>query len=170
MHVMIKDVLSNTKTAKLLAGGLALLLLLEWGLGVREVRRLDRLTEPRDKPNIKISEPVRQAKQHQALHVDFFGEYVPHALGDVGVERSKLNASIIGILYSSDENASQVLIEVPGHANKVFNLGDTIPGGAVIKRIAPEGILLMRGGLMESLSLPKNELNFAPPPQPMIER
>jgi len=170
VHVTIKDLLSNTKTPKLLAGALALLLVLEWGLGVREARRLDHVTEPRDPPIVKTSEPVKQAKQHKAEHVDFFGEYVPHAVGDVGVERSKMNASVIGILYSSDENASQVLIEVPGHADKVFSVGDTIPGGAIIKRIAPEGILLMRGGAMESLSLPKKELNFAPPPQPMGER
>ena len=167
MHVNIKHLLSNTKTPKVIAGGLALLLVLEWGLGVREARRLDHVTEPHELPVLNVSEPVKQNKQHEAVRVDFFGEYLPHAIGDVGVERSKLNASIMGILYSSDEETSQVLIEVPGHADKVFRLGDTIPGGAIIKRIAPEGILLMRGGVMESLSLPKNELNFAPPPQPM---
>lgn len=170
MHVIIKDLLSNIKTPKLLAGGLVLLLVLEWGLGVREARRLDQVTEPHNPPILKTVDPVKHVKQHKAEHVDFFGEYVPHSVGDVGVERSKMNASVIGILYSSDEGASQVLIEVPGHANKVFSVGDTIPGGAVIKRIAPEGILLMRGGVMESLSLPKKELNFAPPPQPMGER
>ena len=170
MHVSIKNVLLNTKTPKVLAGGLALLLMLEWGLGVREARRLEQVTEPREAPVLKAEEPVKHTMQHGALNVPFFGDYVPHAVGDVGVERSKLNASIIGILYSSDEQASQVLIEIPGHADKVFKVEDTIPGGAIIKRITPEGILLMRDGIMESLSLPNKELIFAPPPQPMGQR
>ena len=51
----------------------------------------------------------------------------------------------------------------------MFRVGDTIPGDAVIKRIMPDGVLLMREGVMESLSLPKNELIFEPPPKPMGE-
>ena len=170
MHVNIKNIVLNTKTPKILAGVLAFVLLLEWGLGVREARQLEQTTEPITPPVVKKSEPVKHVKQHDAVGVNFFGEYVPHAVGDTGVERSKLNASIIGILYSSDEKASQVLMIVQGHADTVFRVGDTIPGGAVIKRITPEGILLMRGGAMESLSLPKQELRFAPPPQPMNMR
>ncbi|MDF1684224.1 MAG: type II secretion system protein N [Legionellaceae bacterium] len=170
MHVIIKDVLLNTKTPKILAGGLALLLVLEWGVGVHDARQLEHVTEPRNPPHVKIAEPVKQPKQHKAVHVDLFGTYTPDGVEGGGIEQSKLNASIIGILYSSDEKASQVLLDVPGHANQVFSVGDTIPGGAKIKRITPEGILLMRSGKMESLSLPKKKLDFAPPPQPMGER
>jgi len=170
VHVIIKDVLLNTKTPKVLAGSLALLLVLEWGFGVHDARQLEQVTEPRNPPSVKITEPVKQAKQHKAVHVDLFGAYTPDGVEGIGIEQSKLNASIIGILYSSHEQSSQVLLEVPGHENQVFSVGDTIPGGAMIKRITPESIILMRGEVMESLSLPKNTLNFAPPPQPMGER
>ncbi|MDF1827599.1 MAG: type II secretion system protein N [Legionellaceae bacterium] len=167
---MIKEVLSNTNTPKILALILGLLLVLAWGLGVRDARQLDRVTEPHTKPIVNIAEPVKQPKQHKAAHVELFGMYTPDGIEGLGIEQSKLNASILGILYSSNEQSSQVLLEVPGHENKVFNVGDTIPGGAKIKRITPEGILLMRNGAMESLSLPKKTLDFAPPPQPMGER
>jgi len=170
IHVYLKDVLLHAKTPKILAGVLASVLILEWGLGMREARRLDQVTEPPAPQVVKTSEPVKQLKQHDAVRVDLFGEYVPHGLGDTGVQRSKSNASIIGILFSSDEQASQVLIEVSGHNDKVFKLGDKIPGGAIIKRITPDGILLMRDGVVESLSLPQDELLFAPPSQPMGER
>lgn len=170
MYVNIKNILLDTKTPKILAVFLVLLLLLEWGLGIYEARQLDDKVESLAPPVVKKIEPIKQVKQHDAVGVNFFGEYVPHAVGDTGVERSKLNASIIGILYSSDEQASQVLMIIPGHADTVFSVGDTIPGGAVIKRITPEGILLMRSGIIESLSLPQQELRFAPPPQPMNMR
>ena len=170
VHVKIKNFVLNTKTPKILAGTLALLLVFEWGLGVRTARQLERVTEPRELPILKAPEPVKHVKQHQAVRVDFFGKYTPHAVVNAGGERSKINVSIIGILYASDENASQVLIDVPGHDNKVFKVGDTLPGGAMIKRISPEGIVVMRGESMENLSLPTNQLNFAPPLQPMVKR
>jgi len=170
VHVIIKNVLLNTKTPKVLAGGLALLLVFEWGLGVRDARQLERATEPSDPPRVKIAEPVKQVKQHKAERVDFFGEYTPDGVGNVGVLSSNVKASISGILYSSDEKSSQVLLDIPGHIDNVFKVGDAIPGGAIIKRIKPEGIILMRGEVMESLSLPKNTLNFDPPAQPMGER
>lgn len=170
MHVIIKNVLSNTKTPQVLAAVLGLLLVLEWGLGVREARQLDRVTEPRNPPHVNIAQPLKQPKQHKAAHVELFGMYTPDGIEGIGIEQSKLNAFILGILYSSNEQSSQVLLEVPGHENKVFSVGDTIPGGAVIKRITPEDIILMRGGVMERLSLPKKALDFAPLPQPMGER
>ncbi|NCT57833.1 MAG: hypothetical protein GW760_09030 [Legionella sp.] len=167
---MIKDVLSHANTPKILALALGFLLVLTWGLGVREAYQLDRVTEPHHQPIVNIAEPVKQPKQHKAAQVALFGMYTPDGLEGMGIEQSHVNASILGILYSSNEKSSQVLLEVPGHENKVFNVGDTIPGGAVIKRITPEGVIFMRGGVMERLSLPKNKLDFAPPEQPMGER
>ena len=55
------------------------------------------------------------------------------------------------------------MLELPDHQVKSFGVGDSLPGGGVIKRITPEGILIMREGVIESLSLPKNELFFSMP-------
>jgi general secretion pathway protein C len=148
---------------KLLAGFLLALIVLEWINSIRVSVSLDKLTTPLKTPVLNKSFAEKEMKEPPAIHINFFGDYVPNDVGAAGVKRSSLNISVVGILFASDETSSHVMLELPGHQVKVFGVGDEIPGGAVIKRITPEGILLMHDGVMESLSLPKNELLFSPP-------
>ena len=148
---------------KLLAGFLFALIVLEWISGIRASMSLDALTTPSKAPVLKKSFAAKEMKEPSAIQINFFGDYVPNDVGAAGVKRSALNISVVGILFASDEKSSHVMLELPGHQVKVFAVGDKVPGGAVIKRITPDGILLMRDGGVESLSLPKNELLFSPP-------
>ena len=148
---------------KSLAGFLLALIVLEWISGIRATESLDKLTTPLKAPVLNKSFVVKEIKEPPALQINFFGDYVPNDVGASGVKRSSLNISVVGILFSTDEKSSHVMLELPGHQVKLFAVGDKVLGGAVIKRITPDGILLMHDGVMESLSLPKNELLFSPP-------
>ena len=142
-------------------------IVLEWGYAVRDVRRLDVATDLMNQAShVKPVPVLKPVIKHAAVDALFFGAYVPDDVDALGVERSSLNISVIGIMYSSDTRESQVMLDVSGD-EKSFHVGDKIPGGAVIKRITPEGVLLLRGGKVESLSLPQHELHFAPQPKPL---
>ena len=111
---------------------------------------------------IKRAESTEQNLKN-ALLLPIFGEYVPNNLKDLEIKRSNLNLKLVGILFSKEEAHSQVIIKALGEREQTYKIGDTVPGGAVIKRITVDGLLLLRKGVLESLSLPKNELIFAPP-------
>ncbi|MCW8384881.1 general secretion pathway protein GspC [Fluoribacter dumoffii] len=99
------------------------------------------------------------------LHTSLFGVYVSNNLSSI--KKSMLNVTLVGILFAHKLNDSQVIIRSATGEEKTYKLGDAIPGGAVIKRIMANGILVERNGTLESLSLPKNELIFEPVAKPL---
>ncbi|KTD18582.1 general secretion pathway protein C [Legionella lansingensis] len=98
-----------------------------------------------------------------------FGAYVPTNLADAEIKQSMLDVEVVGILFSNKEENSQVIIRAGGGQEKIYMIGDTLPGGAVIKRISENGVVVLHNGVLESLSLPKNELLFDAPAKPLIE-
>jgi general secretion pathway protein C len=103
------------------------------------------------------------------LRASLFGVYVPNDLNESSVKKSMLNVTLVGILFADKLNDSQVIIRAANGSEKAYKVGDSIPGDAVIKRIMAHGILVEHHGAMESLSLPKNELNFEPLAKPLQE-
>ena len=101
------------------------------------------------------------------INRSFFGDYVPTNLNDAGVKESMLDLTLVGIMFGTTEKASHVIIRSSGGHEQPFSVGDSLPGGAVIKRITPDGVLVMRNGTLESLSLPKDALTFEPPAKPL---
>ena len=101
--------------------------------------------------------------------VALFGDYVPINLSEADIKQSMLDVELVGIMYSANEKESQVIIRAGGGEEKSYLIGDTLPGGAVIKRISEKGVVVLHNGALESLSLPKNELIFEAPAKPLIE-
>ncbi|ASQ45562.1 type II secretion system protein N [Legionella clemsonensis] len=125
---------------------------------------------------LTVATTYRKKPAQETLHsrspiftVPLFGEYVPANLADADIKESMLDAEIVGIMYDSKEEYSQVIIKTGGGQEKVYSIGDSLPGGAIIKRISPDGIVVLHNGALESLSLPKNELIFEAPAKPLIE-
>lgn len=50
------------------------------------------------------------------------------------------------------------LMAVSGQPEKVFRVGDTLPGGAILRAVLADHVLLERGGVVERLALPKEML------------
>ena len=99
------------------------------------------------------------------LRWPLFGEFVPKQSGSVVIKHSTLDLKIVGILFSTIPNESQVIVLSPGGIETLFKVGDILPHGVVIKRISANSILVSRDGELESLSLPKDQLIFEPPPK-----
>lgn len=114
-------------------------------------------SSPRLTPALKLK-PMNARK----ISYDVFGVYMAK-LGD-DLPESQLNVSIVGLFYSTDPAKSHVILKVDGGEQKVYAPGDQLSAGVSLYRIHQNGIVLKRQGELESLSLPRTRLEFAPPP------
>lgn len=121
-----------------------------------------------DQQRVVSPSTVNSDKNHRGLTQPFFGNYIPKAIDDASVKESVLNVKVVGILFAVREEDSQVILKIASGREQTFGVGDTVPGGAVIKRITAQGVLFERNGALESLSLPKNELIFDAQAKPLI--
>ena len=113
-----------------------------------------------EKPPISVDSPL--------FTIPLFGDYLPNP-SDATIRQSSLDIELAGIMYSVNPNQSQVLIRVSGGEESTYGIGDELPGGALIKQINEKGIVVLYHGALESLSLPKNELLFDKPAQPLFK-
>ncbi len=91
-----------------------------------------------------------------------FGTHLSQTLNADDLPITAMNIQLVGLMLAIPARYSQVLIGIPGFAEKIYTVGDNIPGGAKIDRIT-----LRRGGKLESLRLPGQRLEFASPPAEM---
>lgn len=112
--------------------------------------------------------PIK-ANSNAGLVMPFYGQYVPVNLSDMGIRRSLLNMNVVGIMRGVREEDSQVIIHRSSGIEESYSVGDTLPGGVIIRRITEDGVLVERNGELESLTFPKNELIFEPPPKPLLQ-
>ena len=68
---------------------------------------------------------------------------------------TRLPLSLRGLL--SGEGLA--MIETSSSGTKVYRIGDTLPGGAVLKDVLSDHVLLERAGVIERLALPRQNLN-----------
>ncbi|MCC5015734.1 MULTISPECIES: type II secretion system protein N [unclassified Legionella] len=108
-------------------------------------------------------------KDSPLFKTSLFGDYVPTNLADADIKQSMLDAEVVGVMFATKEEESQVIIRAGGGGQKTYVVGDVLPGGAIIKRITEKGVVVLHKGVLESLSLPKNELIFEAPAKPLIE-
>lgn len=136
-----------------------------------EISDLVRPVEVVSKAETFIEHPKRMTitKQSPLFKASLFGQYVPENLADESVKQSMLDMEVTGVLFSNSDKESQVIIRINGGEQQSYRVDDLLPDGVVIKRISERGVLIVHHGVLESLSLPKNELVFASPAKPLIE-
>lgn len=93
-----------------------------------------------------------------------FGNYLQ---GGGDIKESDLDVELVGILYDSKQINSQVIIRSANGIEKTYNIGDALPGGAIIKQINQQGVVVLYNGALERLHLPKLELHFEAPAKPL---
>jgi type II secretory pathway component PulC len=100
-----------------------------------------------------------QAKQlDNIVNQHLFGE----GLSANAIKQTHLQISLVGILMSSNPKKSQAIMATPDGKQTVYQIGATLPGGAILKSIQTDRILLERNNQLEALSLPRNMLHFEP--------
>jgi general secretion pathway protein C len=147
---------------------LVLAILLVWQVlsGVYSLFSLDKaLLVSHDQPRETQNNLQKRAKVVKAQPI--FGDYVPKNINEAEVKQSMLDLKVVGIMFAKDSKRSHVIIQTSSGLEQTFRVGDSLPGGAVIKGITADGMLVMRNGSLESLSLPKTTLIFEPPAAPL---
>ena len=123
------------------------------------------LAQPVLKTNALASQSLIQKQLSQPL----FGDYLPARVNDLNVKPSNLNISLVGVLFSAHPEESQMLIALADGQALIYHQGELMPGEVKIKKITPDGVVLEHDGELESLSLPKNELQFEAPAKALVE-
>jgi general secretion pathway protein C len=70
---------------------------------------------------------------------------------------TQLSLELRGTIAASDENRALAIIAERGGAERVYFLGDAVPGGATLHAVHLDRVLLRRGGRLEALRLPRSE-------------
>jgi len=121
---------------------------------------------PQSKPIVVLNKSI----PHKKINYDvIFGAYVPADITTANIKQTMLNLELAGILFADQLEYSQVIIRTAGGEERNYRMGDSLPGGAEIKRILPDGILLQHNGSLERLNLPKNDILFQPVAKPLIK-
>ena len=110
---------------------------------------------------------INQSAAKIGLNALFFGKYTPIMINVADVKKSLLTYKVVGIMLAAHDEDSEVIIDTLSGGDQIYRVGDILPWGTVIKRITSEGIFVERNGELESLSLPKNELIFEAPANPL---
>ena len=167
MFVDVKMILSRPIVPQLMCLLLAVLLIWQMTAGISSFFSLDKGMGVRHDSSIETKIEAKHDGLNVRLNTAFFGDYVPKNLNDADVKQSMLDLKVVGIMFANNEAVSHVIIRTANGLEQTFGVGDTLPGGAIIKRITPDGVLIGRNGSLESLSLQKRALIFEPPAKPL---
>ncbi len=66
-----------------------------------------------------------------------------------------LNLRLSGVIATGDPRTAAAMIASGGGADHRYHVGAKLPGGAVLRRVLPDRVLLERGGRLETLRLPR---------------
>jgi general secretion pathway protein C len=116
---------------------------------------------------VVVPVPINNALSNAGLNALFFGKYMPPMTNVADVKKSLLTYKVVGIMLAARDEDSEVIIDTLSGGDQIYRVGDELPWGSVIKHITNDGIFVERNGELESLTFPKNELIFEPPPKPM---
>lgn len=84
---------------------------------------------------------------------------------------TQLSLELRGTITASEEGQALAIIAERGGAERVYFIGDAVPGGASLHAVYLDRVLLRRGGRLEALRLPRSDESpsarraAAPPPR-----
>lgn len=125
------------------------------------------LTEPQTPSPITRKDPLMTSREIATRHL--FGAPLPDnaAAADQPIPETQLNLLLRGVAASNNTAAAFAIIADPAGKEDFYQVGDQLPGGAVLKEVHPQHIILSRGDRFETLRLPQQSLELNAPAQPM---
>ena len=104
----------------------------------------------------------------RVIDAHLFG--VPRAVDEDGVALveqedapdTQLRLELRGTIAATEESRALAIIADRGGSEKVYFIGDAVPGGATLHAVQLDRVLLRRAGRLEALRLPRSEETSAP--------
>jgi general secretion pathway protein C len=97
----------------------------------------------------------------QIAAANLFGQRQATAEAPLDAPDTALNLVLKGILSYGDETSSRALIADASGKEKPYSVGDDIPGGAILKAIHADRVILERNGRFETLRLDRSKSSSA---------
>jgi len=95
-------------------------------------------------------------KQIQSAHLFGVAEHSASNQAAVNAPKTSLDLTLLGVAAGAGHFPSQAIIANGSNQNQhTYAVGATLPGGAVIRTIEAERVVIAHNGRLESLSLPK---------------
>lgn len=114
------------------------------------------ITKPQAPP------PPPQLNKLAELHL--FGQNMSNQ--DIySLPKTTLQLELKGLYSSPSPEMGSAIIAAPGEPDKVYLVGDILPGGAVLLDVYEDCVILRRAGQLEVLGLPQNFLETKEPNQ-----
>jgi len=146
---------------------LLLMVLIGWQLA-KAVWLLLPSTEPTALPPIQAASRSAATEQGDGVSIDrivdahLFGRVGADAPAIVPVEEeeapdTQLSLELRGTIAASEEHRALAIIAERGGAERVYFIGDAVPGGATLHAVHLDRVLLRRGGRLEALRLPRSD-------------
>jgi len=76
----------------------------------------------------------------------------------VAIPETQLRLVLRGVMASTDPHTATAIIADPSGKENFYTVGAALPGGATLKEVHAQHIVLSRGGRFETLRLPENTL------------
>ncbi len=120
-------------------------------------------TPPAAAAPVAAAPPPAPAVDIVALHL--FGESSAEVVIDAeNAPETPLKLTLRGVFATEDKGAAYAIIAGPDGKEMSYGLEDELPGGAVLKAVFADRVMLIRNGRSETLSLPKDILAYKLPP------
>jgi general secretion pathway protein C len=116
------------------------------------------------RPMSRVSTPASEVEQIDRLHL--FGVVTKTAPAiPVAIEApdTRLNLTLHGIVNTGDPGTSFAIIADSSKTEKHYRVDDAIPGGAILKEIHSDRVILQRAGRFETLRLPVESATTSSP-------
>jgi general secretion pathway protein C len=117
--------------------------------------------------NVIASAPIAAARSVETSQpsIDYPKIAAAHLFGEAGAEpppvetvnapETRLNLKLRGAIAAGDPKLAHAIIADGGGKDKVYFVNDKLPGGASLHEVYRDRVILNRGGVLETLRLPK---------------
>ena len=144
--------LLSARGPRLATAVLAVLIALQAGFMVTSQNRRIAPATPSASPQGAHQAPQLQVSSIVAAHL--FGE--AHSTdNDADAPQTSVQLVLAGVLAVPDPKRGLALIGPNAGTAKLYAVGSAVPGGVSLHAVYPDRVLLDRGGVIESLILPK---------------
>ena len=110
---------------------------------------------------IQVIQPIpsRSLQDYGLARLNLFGDVEETvATAVVDAPKTSLNLELQGVFTNDEPSRSSAIVAQKGKSGELFNIGDPLPGNAILNAVFDDHILLKRGTRIEKLSFSDSPL------------